>query len=72
MLLPRELDLVAAGKQMPLPLKKPLIPEDDDKKDEAKTDDGKSKPEAAKTENQLKHSKKSRRQAGPARPKPRS
>jgi membrane-bound lytic murein transglycosylase A len=80
MLLPRELDLVAAGKQMPLPLKKPAIPEDDDKKDEAKKDDvktnevkkddGKSKPEAVKTENQVKPPKRSRRQA--ERSKPRS
>jgi membrane-bound lytic murein transglycosylase A len=71
MLLPRELDMVAAGKHMPLPLKKPAIPEDD-KKDEAKKDDGKAKPEAGKPENQAKHPRKSRRQAGPDRPKPRS
>src|SRR5438876_883098 len=75
MLLPRELDLVAAGKQMPLPLKKPAIPEDDDKKkdqakkDDVKTDDGKSKPEAVKTENRVKPPKKSRRQAERSRPR---
>jgi hypothetical protein len=81
MLLPRELDMVAAGKHMPLPLKKPAIPEDDKKDeakqedvktDEVKKDDGKAKPEAAKPENQAKHPRKSRRQAGPDRSKPRS
>jgi len=44
MLLPRELDMVAAGRQMPLPLKKPPIPED-----EVKTE-----PEAAKAEPEAK------------------
>ena len=44
MLLPRELDLVATGRQMPLPLKKPPIPED-----EVKTE-----PEAAKAEPEAK------------------
>src|SRR5262245_57181840 len=42
MLLPRELDLVATGRQMPLPLKKPPIPED-----EIKTEpEPKAEPEA--------------------------
>ena len=44
MLLPRELDMVVAGRQMPLPLKKPPIPED-----EVKTE-----PEAAKAEPEAK------------------
>jgi membrane-bound lytic murein transglycosylase A len=59
MLLPRELDMVAAGKHMPLPVAKPKIPEDDvkpdeTKKDEAKKDDIKKddiKKEDAKKEN---------------------
>jgi membrane-bound lytic murein transglycosylase A len=105
MLLPRELDMVAAGKHMPLPAPKPKIPDDevkaedvkidDAKKDEqptpdaakaepAKTEpvkaeptktengkkDDKSKPDAGKTDDAAKASKKSRQQAGPARPKP--
>ena len=44
MLLPRELDMAVAGRQMPLPLKKPPIPED-----EVKTE-----PEAAKAEPEAK------------------
>jgi membrane-bound lytic murein transglycosylase A len=75
MLLPRELDMVAAGKHMPLPVPKPKIPEDDvkkdeTKKDETKKDDGKSKPAAAKGEDQTKVPKKTRQQAGPARSRP--
>ena len=76
MLLPRELDMVAAGKHMPLPVPKPKISEDDVKKDETKKrrrtkkDDGKSKPAAAKGEDQAKAPKKSRQQAGPARSRP--
>jgi peptidoglycan lytic transglycosylase A len=59
MLLPRELDMIAAGKNMPLPARKPKIPDDEVKADEAKTGDiktddvkaeDKSKPEAAKPE----------------------
>jgi len=80
MLLPRELDMVAAGKHMPLPVPKPKIPEDDVKKDETKKDevkkdevkrdDGKSKPATVKGEDQAKSPKKTRQQAGPARSRP--
>src|SRR5262249_45384275 len=45
MLLPRELDMVEAGKHMPLPLTKPKIPET-----EAKAGDAKGKPNAGKLE----------------------
>ena len=75
MLVPRELDMVAAGKHMPLPLPKPAIPEDDGKKDEAKKDDVKrtksrrqgqaGRRPSPKTK--AKRPKKSRRQAGPDR-----
>jgi len=41
MLLPRELDMIEAGKHMPLPVPKPRIPEDEAKPDEAKQDDAK-------------------------------
>ena len=73
MLLPRELDMVAAGRHMPLPLQKPAIPEDG-KKDESQEQTtrgedrerrGKAKPEAAKREDQPKAPRKSRQQAGP-------
>jgi membrane-bound lytic murein transglycosylase A len=46
MLLPRELDMVEAGKHMPLPAKKPKIPPDT----EVKKNGGKSKAHAAKGE----------------------
>jgi membrane-bound lytic murein transglycosylase A len=36
MLLPRELDMIEAGKHMPLPVAKPNIPEAEVKKDESK------------------------------------
>jgi len=82
MLLPRELDMIEAGKHMPLPVPKPSIPaaqekkeqvkkeqvkKDDGKKDEVEKVDGKSKPEAGKTADDAKPAKKPRRQAGPAR-----
>ena len=66
MLLPRELDMIAAGKHMPLPVRKPKIPDDEVKKEEAKIEDVKaddvkkedeSKPEADKTENGMKDDK---------------
>ena len=41
MLLPRELDMVAAGKEMPLPVPKPQIPEVEAKRDIGKKDNGK-------------------------------
>jgi membrane-bound lytic murein transglycosylase A len=58
MLLPRELDMIEAGKHTPLPVAKPKIPEADIAKA-----DGKSK--AGKTEDDV--AKKSHRQAGPPR-----
>jgi len=66
MLLPRELDMVAAGKHMPLPLKKPAIPEDDVKKEpEAKKDAVKSKDQAGKPDSEAKPPpRRSRQQAG--------
>ena len=117
MLLPRELDMIAAGKNMPLPVAKPKIPDDevaaeDGKADQAKKGDGKDvkkdgkskpagaksesaksesaksestksdnkpangkkddepKPDVGKTDDAAKTPKKSRQQAGPARPKP--
>jgi membrane-bound lytic murein transglycosylase A len=42
MLLPRELDMIEAGKHMPLPVPKPRIPEDEAKPDDPKQDDAKS------------------------------
>ena len=72
MLLPRELDMVEAGKHMPLPLKKPAIPADDDKKDEAKKTTRRRTPASPsrrrpspKTRRSIR--RKSRRQAGPDR-----
>jgi membrane-bound lytic murein transglycosylase A len=70
MLLPRELDLIEAGKHMPLPVAKPKIPDDEIKKDEAKKDDGKAKSEPGKAADDTKAAKKSHRQAGPARARP--
>jgi membrane-bound lytic murein transglycosylase A len=70
MLLPRELDMVAAGRSMPLPAPKPKIALAEDAKDQARQKDGGAKPDAAKTEAQGKAPRKSRRQAGPARSRP--
>jgi membrane-bound lytic murein transglycosylase A len=56
MLLPRELDLVEAGKHMPLPVPKPKIPQAEAKKDGG----GKSKPQTLQGD-------RPHRQAGPAR-----
>ena len=69
MLLPRDLDMVAAGKQMPLPLKKPVTPQDE-VKHELHKKSGKSAADGTKTSEQTK--KKSRRQAGPDRSRPRT
>jgi membrane-bound lytic murein transglycosylase A len=66
MLLPRELDMVEAGKHMPLPVPKPAIPEAEVKKDQVK-----SKQEAGKREDEAR-TKKLRRQVGPMRWRPRS
>jgi membrane-bound lytic murein transglycosylase A len=64
MLLPRELDIVEAGKKMPLPLPKPVIP-----KAVAATGDAKAKIENGKPEVK-KAAPKGRSQAQPLRPKP--
>jgi membrane-bound lytic murein transglycosylase A len=67
MLLPRELDMIAAGRNMPLPVPKPKIPEDEvtaenvKTTEDAKTDDvkkdEKSKPESAKTQSKTENGK---------------
>jgi len=62
MLIPRELDMVAAGKHMPLPVPKPKIPQA-----EVKKDNGKAKSDTAKREDDARTTKKSRRQAGRVR-----
>jgi len=66
MLLPRELDMIEAGKHMPLPVAKPNIPEAEVKKEE-----GKAKQQAGKSEDGTRV-KKLRRQVGPVRWRPRS
>jgi membrane-bound lytic murein transglycosylase A len=55
MLLPRELDMIEAGRKMPLPPPKPMIPDgtkkDNDKpKPEAKAEDGKGTPARSRTQ----------------------
>jgi peptidoglycan lytic transglycosylase A len=67
MLIPRELDMVAAGKHMPLPVPKPKIPEAEVKKDNGKAKFDAAKSAATKTEDDARTTKKSRRQAGRAR-----
>jgi peptidoglycan lytic transglycosylase A len=66
MLLPRELDMVEAGKHMPLPVPKPPIPEI-----EVKREQSKSKQAAGKGEDESR-GKKLRRQVGPVRWRPRT
>jgi membrane-bound lytic murein transglycosylase A len=66
MLLPRELALIEAGRQMPLPLPKPVIP------DNPKKEVDKAKPEAAKTDAAKKSPTPSRTQAQPVKTQPRS
>jgi membrane-bound lytic murein transglycosylase A len=66
MLLPREVDMIEAGKHMPLPAPKPTIPEVEVKKER-----GKSKQEAGKSEDEVR-AKRLRRQVGPVRWRPRS
>src|SRR5262249_58252101 len=61
MLLPAELDMIEAGKHMPLPVAKPNIPEAEVKKEE-----GKSKQQAGKSEDGTR-GKKLRRQVGGVR-----
>jgi membrane-bound lytic murein transglycosylase A len=62
MLIPRALDMVAAGTQMPMPMPKPKIPEAEVKKDNSKV-----KPDIVKHEDEARSAKKSRRQAGRVR-----
>jgi membrane-bound lytic murein transglycosylase A len=66
MLLPRELDMVEAGKHMPLPVPKPQIPEV-----EVKREQSKSKQAAGKGDDESR-GKKLRRQVGPVRWRPRT
>ncbi len=66
MLLPRELDMIEAGKHMPLPVSKPIIPEI-----EVKREPSKSKHAAGKSEDETR-GKKLRRQVGPVRWRPRT
>jgi membrane-bound lytic murein transglycosylase A len=61
MLLPRELDMIEAGKHMPLPVAKPNIPEV-----EVKQEPSKSKHAAGKGENETR-ARRLRRQVGPVR-----
>jgi membrane-bound lytic murein transglycosylase A len=63
MLLPRELDMIEAGKHTPLPAAKPKISDEEIAKAGGKSKPGKPEDEAA---------TKSPRQAGPPRPRPRS
>jgi membrane-bound lytic murein transglycosylase A len=70
MLLPRELDMVEAGRHMPLPPPKPAIPAAEVKKEDAKV-----KAAAGKSGDQLRtppSARKLRWQAGPLRARPRS
>jgi membrane-bound lytic murein transglycosylase A len=73
MLLPRELDMIEAGRQMPLPVPKPAIPEHEVKKDDAgreegKKEDTKAKSQAGATADQAKAPpRKSREPAGRSR-----
>jgi membrane-bound lytic murein transglycosylase A len=67
MLLPRELDMVAAGRHMPLPVPKPNIPEVEVKKENAKV-----KTTVGRSDDQLRPPHHYRWQAGPARVRPRS
>jgi hypothetical protein len=64
MLIPRELDMVEAGKHMPLPLFKPKIEEIEAKKGGSK-DKAKDNTETAKTEQRA--GKRMRHQASPLR-----
>src|SRR5262249_2627079 len=61
MLLPRELDMIEAGRHMPLPLPKPKIPEL-----EAKKHEGKGKTVSTKSEDDARAATRSRRQAADA------
>ena len=58
MLVPRTLDLIAAGREMPLPTAKPKVLEAD-----AKNENGNAKQGAAKNEGEARSAKKPRRQA---------
>jgi membrane-bound lytic murein transglycosylase A len=63
MLLPRELDMVAAGKEMPLPVPKRKIPEAEAKKDNGKKDAGRTRPAARTAEDEGRPAQRARRQA---------
>jgi membrane-bound lytic murein transglycosylase A len=65
MLLPRELDLIAAGKQMPLPVAKPKIFEDQTGTEEAKKDEEATSAASAKAEETPKISEKTSEKAKP-------
>jgi membrane-bound lytic murein transglycosylase A len=65
MLVPRELDMVEAGKHMPLPVPKPKISEA-----EAKAEQGKGKRAAGRAGGELRPGRRLRWQAGPARWRP--
>jgi membrane-bound lytic murein transglycosylase A len=67
MLLPHELDMIAAGRQMPLPLPKPRIPEAEVKKIEVKKQNGKGKAPSAGAASDGSSAARSPRPAGPAR-----
>ncbi len=67
MLLPRELDMIEAGRHMPLPVPKPVIPEAEVKKEDAKT-----KAASGKNGDHARTPRRLRWQAGPARSRPRS
>ena len=66
MLLPRELDMVEAGKRMPLPVPKPVIPEVEVKKEDAKVKATAGRGGTPASARKLYW------QASPARPRPRS
>jgi membrane-bound lytic murein transglycosylase A len=74
MLLPRELDLIAAGKQMPLPLAKPKVFEDQTSTQEAKTGEEGTDAARAKVEETPKTSEKAmaseKAKPEPAKPEP--
>jgi hypothetical protein len=69
MLLPRELDMVEAGKRMPLPVPKPVIPEAEVKKEDAKVKATAGRGDRPRTPASA---RKVYWQAGPPRPRPRS
>jgi membrane-bound lytic murein transglycosylase A len=67
MLVPHELDMIAAGRQMPLPLPKPKLSETEVKKIEVKKQNGKGKAPSAGAGADRPAAARSPRPAGPAR-----